>query len=555
MKNLHICFKSVLFIVLGLNITVSALAQCSWDTIVPYAVTDPHSISYGDFNNDNAIDLLICNYYSSSMTMMLNDGHGAFSISGIVPTHSYPHVPAIADFNNDGNLDFAQSHSSGYNADNKVSVHLGLGDGSFQDYDIYTVWGNFTYFSDAGDVNGDGYMDIAVTSAGWPDCFSLLINNGDGTFVTGNHYPAATETGILQLVDLNADNNLDAVLGCGAYGTGYQLDVYFGDGTGGFDNRTSYPTPINKGRANPYGTMDADLDGDIDIVLNINGSADNALYLMRNDGVGNLTYELIADGGWRFAQTCDWNNDGYMDILDSRKPVGTNEYLESAIFINNTQGQFTDTITIKTGTNKAYYGKDLNNDQLIDLLDLYWENDTVNIQLQKLASYTQQFNLTAGWNKISWNVMPQQPNFDSILQDLVTGESLIKVIDEQGLIMQQMPWGWENNIGEIQQAEGYWLKMSESDTLYTTGFPLPLPMQIDLSAGWNIISCPIQAERNAISMFQNLIDSGFLIKVIDNEGNILQQMPWGWVNNIGNVKPGEGYQVKVNGVCAFIVNL
>ena len=106
MKNLQICFKSVLFIVLGLSITVSALAQCSWATIVPCAVTDLHSISSVNFNNDNAIDLLICNFYSSSMTMMLNDVHGNFEISDTIETYAHPHSCVIDDFNNDGRWDF-----------------------------------------------------------------------------------------------------------------------------------------------------------------------------------------------------------------------------------------------------------------------------------------------------------------------------------------------------------------------------------------------------------------------------------------------------------------
>ena len=41
------------------------------------------------------------------------------------------------------------------------------------------------------------------------------------------------------------------------------------------------------------------------------------------------------------------------------------------------------------------------------------------------------------------------------------------------------------------------------------------------------------------------------MKVIDQSGGILQQLPWGWVNTIGDFEPGQGYQVKVSGNCTL----
>lgn len=538
MKNL---FLPLTILVLILN-QFNTRAQ-EWDPPASYDVLDPHYINYADFNQDGYVDMLILNYYSSSMTLMLNDGNGSFNISDTIETYAYPKYPVIDDFNNDGRLDFAQSHSSGYNNGRKVSVHLAGADGSFDAYDIYDVWGGFTYFVTTGDVNEDGFADIAVTSAGWPDGFSMLINNGDGSFTTGNHYVAGTETGKIRLVDINNDNHLDAVIGCGAYGSGYQVDVYFGDGNANFDNRQIYTTPLYRGRAYLIGMSDVEHDGDMDVLLEVVGNNEQGLYLMLNDGNGVFVYEEIALGGWSFGHLCDWNNDGFDDVVDNKYSTSVGKYLQTNVFLNDQSGNFIETYAIRTDTCRGYFAYDVNNDQLIDLQQCVWEDDSLSILLQIPEISTQTHLLTAGWNKISWNVIPDTNSMDSLLRPLMQNGSLVKAIDEQGNVMQHMPWGWENPIGQMQNTEGYWLKMTAADALQTVGEEVVFPFEIPLTAGWNIIAWPKQEPQDAMEVFQELIDAGQLIKVIDSDGNILQHMPWGWVNNIGDLKPAEGYQI------------
>jgi hypothetical protein len=77
---------------------------------------------------------------------------------------------------------------------------------------------------------------------------------------------------------------------------------------------------------------------------------------------------------------------------------------------------------------------------------------------------------------------------------------------------------------------------------------------IPLIAGWNIMGYPGQTPQGALTVFQPLIAAGTLVKVIDEAGNIIQYMPWGWVNNIGNLKPGEGYYIKVYTACSVTVS-
>src|SRR3989442_444148 len=109
----------------------------------------------------------------------------------------------VGDFNGDGKLDLAVSSVGS----NSVSVLLGNGDGPFQPALSFPVGLDPWYFA-VGDFNGDGKLDLAVAGYGCPsDCFPspsntvmVLLGNGDGTFLpapslTVGNSPAAVAVG------------------------------------------------------------------------------------------------------------------------------------------------------------------------------------------------------------------------------------------------------------------------------------------------------------------------------------------------------------------------
>ncbi len=184
----------------------------------------------------------------------------------------------------------------------------------------------------------------------------------------------------------------------------------------------------------------------------------------------------------------------------------------------------------------------------------FTQNETAVVALFGFTSITQNTSLITGWNMFSFNVLPSNMNMLDILQPLVGSGQLIKVVDEAGHIIQHFPWGWVNNIGDMSITEGYYIKVASSCTLSTTGTPIISPTAIPLITGWNMIGYPGQSQQDAIAVLQPLITSGVLIKVIDEAGNIVQHFPWGWVNTIGNLKPGEGYYIKVATACSLIIS-
>ena len=168
-------------------------------------------------------------------------------------------------------------------------------------------------------------------------------------------------------------------------------------------------------------------------------------------------------------------------------------------------------------------------------------------------------NFTAGWNIFSSTVMPNDSNLQHILQPLIDAGVLKKVIDERGKVIEDYGasnGGWQNNIGNMRNTEGYKINVTADATLNVEGMAANFPFDIELKAGWNIISWPTVNEQDGKDVFQLLIDEGKLKKVMDERGKVIEDYGasnGGWVNLIGNFKPGEGYKVNVNTACTLTI--
>jgi hypothetical protein len=64
-------------------------------------------VAVADFNNDGNLDLIMANYASADATVLLGDGTGNFSAPQSYATGPYCHGVTVADFNNDGFADAA----------------------------------------------------------------------------------------------------------------------------------------------------------------------------------------------------------------------------------------------------------------------------------------------------------------------------------------------------------------------------------------------------------------------------------------------------------------
>ena len=106
-----------------------------------------------------------------------------------------PQAVTAADVNGDGKLDLIVANS----ADSTISVLLGNGDGSFLPQNTIHV-GNSPQAVAVADLNGDGKLDLIVANTA-DNTIGVLLGNGDGTFqpqqttnVGGGRLPSSSPT-------------------------------------------------------------------------------------------------------------------------------------------------------------------------------------------------------------------------------------------------------------------------------------------------------------------------------------------------------------------------
>src|SRR6202011_540689 len=88
---------------------------------------------------------------------------------------------------------------------------LGNGDGTFQPQTQYLgLDGRPTSIATV-DINGDGKLDLVVTTNS--NTVSLLLGNGDGSFGLPITYHTGSNPGSIAIADLNGDGRPDVIIG------------------------------------------------------------------------------------------------------------------------------------------------------------------------------------------------------------------------------------------------------------------------------------------------------------------------------------------------------
>jgi len=167
---------------------------------------DATRISAGDFNNDGILDLI-----GNVGEIALGVGAGNFTteIMSGYPTTGTLQRQAVADFDGDGNLDFAINDASS----NSLWLLRGHGDGTFTPVTGEPSLAQFSNDVAVADLNGDGKLDLIYSDDCASPCVAqtieIFLGNGDGTFQPGISVPVGNSPSSIAVGDFNGDGRLD----------------------------------------------------------------------------------------------------------------------------------------------------------------------------------------------------------------------------------------------------------------------------------------------------------------------------------------------------------
>ncbi len=180
------------------------------------------------------------------------------------------------DFNNDDYPDIAiikKINFSSTATNDSLGVLLSDGAGGFTShtYNVGKVGASFVgaWGMDAGDFDGDGYIDLAFVTN---DSLFVLDNNQNGTFAAQRSFNKNFSVGDVRAADMDSDGDLDIVI-LGSY-----TSIIYNDGSGDFGT----PFGFSRGYSGIVPDIsDADGDGDLDMIYSVNGT----MTVMTNEAV------------------------------------------------------------------------------------------------------------------------------------------------------------------------------------------------------------------------------------------------------------------------------
>jgi FG-GAP-like repeat len=358
----------------------------SFQKKVDYATgTQPWGIAVGDFNKDGNLDLVVTNAHDDTVSILLGKGDGTFNlqVGKNPPTTFNPVSVVVVDLNQDGNLDLAVA---GNNSNNSISVLLGKGDGTFQTqlpFSLGALGAKVNPYSIvSADFNGDGFPDLAVANQ-QGNTVSVLLSNGKSGISWNllahvDYATAAFPTGIAA-GDFNGDGHIDLAV---SDGNGNSVSVLLGNGDGTFQAQTGYGTGDI-----PFSVIAADFNGDGKTDLAVANSGGNSVSVILGNGNGTFQTRIdYAAGPNPFAvATGDFNGDGVADLAVANRNCSTCQLSSSfSIMLGNGDGSFQPPTQFSTGTStdpRAIAVGDLNGDKVKDLVVANYATGTVGVFL------------------------------------------------------------------------------------------------------------------------------------------------------------------------------
>lgn len=295
---------------------------------------DPAGIGAGDFNRDGRTDLVVANRGSDSLSLLFGLGNGQFvnpAGTQLLTSDGIGDAPVsvkVADLDQNGRLDLVVANEDS----NTLSILMGDGSGGF------SLSGSLCSIPcpmpatmrpasiTAAEFDSDSNLDLAIAGPGSSTVQLILSGEGLPTeFVVAGNMPSAVVTG-----DLNGDSHFDLVV---ANGGSHSLSTFLGDGNGVFNKLDCVPGPVpeedcplaNGSTPRAILLLDIDEDGRLDLIVANEGTSTITFHPGTGDGRFAPASRSFSVGASPAALLSgDFNQDGREDLISLS--TGANQF-------------------------------------------------------------------------------------------------------------------------------------------------------------------------------------------------------------------------------------
>ncbi|CAF1303378.1 unnamed protein product [Rotaria sp. Silwood1] len=322
----------------------------NFEARVVFSNSEKHSfydIAIGDFNNDNQMDVVVINYDTSSINILLRFDNGALINRGSYEVLGYPSSVAVGDFNHDQNMDIVVTiqGSSIMRGIERVEIYLGYGNGTFTNSIFYFtgIYSNPCSVNIA-DFNNDNRLDIAITNNHTGNV-GIFLGHGNGSFMDQVTYSTGKDSYPLSMVisDFNNDNQIDIAVANSGTNT---IGVFLGYGNGSFMDQMTYLTG-NGSSPKSLAIGDFNNDNRMDIVVANSRTNMVSIFLGYGNGLfaDQMMYSTGTDSYPHYVAVGDLNNDKRMDII-----VANRNMINIGLFLGSGDGFFSSQQTFSTNS-------------------------------------------------------------------------------------------------------------------------------------------------------------------------------------------------------------
>jgi hypothetical protein len=342
----------------------------------------PTSVATADLNGDGFMDMVVINYSSARISVLLNVGDGTFGSPVSYKTKgSAPQDIAIGNFDANPGLDLAVTNSGS----DTLAIFSGDNLGGFSKPTLIKTAPNPKAIA-VGRVDGDMIDDLIITHVG--NKISRLLGTGTGfgpeaLFKTKGMRPVDVVIG-----DFNADG-LSDVITVNFYSK--NVSFFQGDGLGGFAGAKLFATGR---RPTALAVADFNLDGVLDIA--VSNHVNNFVSVLYSNGVvavastqfqPQLKVALPTKLKPTSIVAADFNGDGIADLALSNN-VSTNV----TVLIGANFGKFSQPYEFDLGKfriapkDSGLAVGDFNNDGLLDIVATGRGSADARVLLRKIQS-------------------------------------------------------------------------------------------------------------------------------------------------------------------------